>query len=310
MNESVIIHGSENFIGSRLAATLENEGWAQVRVIRDGDVDTLRRELPHAQAVAHCAAGNATHIERSATSFYGLLSAMKVSPRVVHLSSMTVYGSQSGVVDESGTLLADLGRYSMAQLRAEQMAAQCSRAVILRSGVEYGPTCAAWSERVALWLHAHRLGDLGESGDGICNLVYIDDLTSVISTALRKPAIEGGVFNVAMDDKCSWNDYFVAFALALGAVPVSRISRRQLRLETGMAPALKAAELFVTATRLPGLRIPPPIPQSLLRLCRQEIVLSGGRAETVLDARWTPLSQGLSRTAEHYHRNQRAIEMH
>lgn len=301
MKLCVIVHGSDNFIGSRLVTMLENEDWATVRTVRAADVGALRTYLPGAQAIAHCIVGSAAHIERSATSLYGLLSASSTKPRVVHLSSMTVYGSATGAIDESCPLLADLGPYAAAQRRAEQVAAAYSRAAILRSGVEYGPTCVPWSGRVALWLRAHRLGDLGEFGDGVCNLVYIDDLISVFLSALREPAIEGDIFNVAAADKLTWNEYFTQFALALGAVPVRRIGARRLRFETRIAaPALRLGELVANATRLHGVHIPPPIPPSLLRLCRQEIGLSVARVERRLGARWTPLQEGLHRAAECY----------
>jgi nucleoside-diphosphate-sugar epimerase len=301
MKSCVIVHGANNFVGSKLVAALEREPWAMVRAVRAGDALALHACLPDAQAIAHCVLGTAAQIETGATALYGLLAASNAKPRVVHLSSMTIYGSAAGLIDESCAMLADLGPYSAAQLRAEQLAAEYSQAVILRSGVEYGPTCAPWSGRVAQWLRARRLGDLGENGDGVCNLVYIDDLTAVILSALRQPAIQGEIFNVAAHEKLRWNEYFTTFAVALGAVPVRRISARRLNLETRLAaPALRLAELIAAKTAFHRVRIPPAIPPSLLRLCRQEITLSVARAEQILDARWTPLQYGLRRTAEFY----------
>lgn len=300
MKLCVIVHGSDNFVGARLAASLANQDWVKVHAVVAGDVAALRTSMPSAQAIAHCIVGDAATIERGATALYGLLS-KSAALRVVHLSSMTVYGSATGVVDESSDLRADLGSYSMAQRDAEKLAAEHPNAVILRPGVEYGPTCAPWSGRVARWLQAHRLGDLGEAGDGLCNLVYIDDLISVVQTAIREPNIGGSQFNVVAGGKPTWNDYFTAYALALGAVPVRRVGARRLKLETRIvAPALKAAEILAGAMRLPGLHVPPPIPASLLRLCRQEIDLSNARVDARLSTCWTPLEQGLRRAAECY----------
>src|SRR5665213_3576150 len=301
MKSSVIIHGADNFIGARLAASFANEKGVTLRAVHGGDQVALRNVLPEAQAVVHCSVGTPGQIERGATLLYGLLSSSKTQPRVVHLGSMTVYGSAVGTVDEASVLRADLGPYSLAQRLAERLAGSYSQAVILRSGVEYGPSCAAWSGRVARWLQAHRLGDLGACGDGLCNLVYIDDLIAVIRTALHEPGIEGEVFNVAASVKPTWNDYFTAYAIALGAVPVRRIGVRRLGLETRIAaPALKLAESLVSAARLRMLHVPPAIPPSLLRLCRQEIDLSTTRVESRLGARWTPLDRGLSQAAECY----------
>jgi 2-alkyl-3-oxoalkanoate reductase len=172
--------------------------------------------------------------------------------------------------------------------------------VILRAGVEYGPGCATWSGRVARWLRGHRLGDLGEAGDGVCNLIYLEDLLSVILTALSEAAVDGGIFNVAASDKPTWNEYFTQYAVALGAVPVRRISPRRLSLEAGIAaPLLKLAEILtggVGGSRL----VPPPIPASLLRTCRHEIALTVTQVENRLGARWTPLEEGLRRAAKFY----------
>ncbi|HLZ98423.1 MAG TPA: NAD-dependent epimerase/dehydratase family protein [Steroidobacteraceae bacterium] len=297
----VMVHGADNFVGARLAARLAREEWATVIAVKAGDSDGLSKGLNDAQAIAHCIVGNAAQIGRCGRALYRPIAGSTNRPRVVHLSSMSVYGSAGGIIDESSELRADVGAYAAAHRDAEAIAAQAAQAVILRPGVEYGPECAAWSGRVAQWLRAHRLGDLGALGDGICNLVYIDDLISVLIAALRAPGIDRAVFNVAGGAGITWNDYFTAFALALGAVPVRRIGRRRLVLETRVAaPALRMAELLAGGLKMSFLRIPPPVPPSLLRVCRQEIVLSTALIDRTLRPQWTPLADGLRRAAEFY----------
>jgi 2-alkyl-3-oxoalkanoate reductase len=297
----VMVHGADNFVGARLAASLAREERTTVVAVNAGDSGGLSRGLGDADAIAHCIVGGAAHIERGSRALYEKLASSTFRRRVVHLSSMSVYGSTSGVIDESAELRANLGPYAAAQRAAEAVAAEVSHAVILRPGVEYGPACAVWSGRVARWLRAHRLGDLGEFGDGTCNLVYIDDLVSVVRLALLAPGIDGAVFNVAAGGGITWNDYFTAFAIALGAVPVRRIGRHRLLLETRVAaPALRMAELLAGGLKMSFLRIPPPVPPSLLRLCRQEISLSTALIDRTLRPQWTPLVDGLLRTAEFY----------
>jgi hypothetical protein len=46
------------------------------------------------------------------------------------------------------------------------------------------------------------------------------------------------------------------------------------------------------------LRLPEPIPPSLLRLCQQEIRLDVARAEQLLLLRWTALGEGLEQAAQ------------
>jgi len=297
----VLVHGADNFIGSQLVETLRQREGTQVHAVGAADEAALRRALPGARAVAHCIIGSAAQVERSGATLYRLLSGAADAPRVVHLSSMTVYGSATGSVDETCAMRGDLGPYSASQVLAEGLAAKYGRAVILRSGVEYGPGCTTWSGRVARWLRAHRLGDLGEAGDGQCNLIYIDDLLSVILSALREPGIEGSVFNVAAEDKPTWNEYFIEYAVALGAVPVRRIGVRRLSVEARiLAPVLKMAEILSGGARGGSPLVPPPIPASLLRSCRHEISLNVTRVKNRLAAHWTPLAEGLRRTAKFY----------
>jgi 2-alkyl-3-oxoalkanoate reductase len=215
---------------------------------------------------------------------------------------MTVYGSAVGEVDESAELRADLGDYAAAQLAAERRAAAYPNCVVLRPGCEYGPSCPDWSGRIARLLIARRLGDLGAAGDGYCNLIYLDDLTSAILTALRLPGIQGQAFNLAMPQPPTWNEYFTLFAKALGAVPLRRIGRRRLQLETKvLAPPLRVAEILARRLRLPG-RTPAVLSPSLRRTCEQEIRLDSSNARNLLGLRCVSLAQGLEFTAQSFAR--------
>jgi nucleoside-diphosphate-sugar epimerase len=213
------------------------------------------------------------------------------------LSSMAVYGPAEGSIRESAPL-AGTDPYARAKIATEQCAAGYAAAVILRPGIVYGPGGPQWTRRIARWLFARRLGDLGAAGDGCCNLLYIDDLVKAITQSLRLADVEGRAFNLAMAQPPTWNDYFIRFARALGAVPVARIGRRRLQLETKLlAPPLKIAEILCARAGLRASRLPEPIPPSLLRLCRQEIRLDVGAAEESLQMSWTDLDQGLQRAA-------------
>jgi nucleoside-diphosphate-sugar epimerase len=301
MKQCVLVNGADNFIGRYLVAALRQRDSGKVLAVDTGDAAALRAALPEAQAVAHVVVGAAAAIARNSAMLYAAIRALTATPRVVHLSSMTVYGSQSGIVDERSATPADLGGYSVAQLQAERDAARHSNTVILRSGVEYGPDCPVWSERVVRYLRARRLGDLGAAGDGICNLVYIEDLRAAILAALTHPQGGTEIFNVAARDKPTWNEYFTRFALALGAVPVKRISQRRLRVESRLlAPPLKIAEICASRLGRAGLWLPPPLPASVIAVCSQEISLSVAKAEEKLAIKWTSLSAGLDSTAAYY----------
>jgi len=316
----VLVLGSSGFIGRRVSLALAGADWASLVsddargppgmdagarriVVNVEDPGSMAAALRGIDTVVNCLGGKPETIVRGARALFAAAGRAVAPPLVVHLSSMAVYGSAQGTMGEDAPLRGDLGAYASAQIAAESSAASYPRVVILRPGVEIGPDGESWSGRVARWLYAGRLGDLGPAGDGVCNLVHVEDLvTAIIICSQRREAL-GGTFNLAMSEPPTWNEYFIAFARQLGAVPVRRISRRALILEAkGFAVPLKALELAARAAGLPALS-PPPIPPSLLRLARQEIRLDCRRAARVLD--WTCRSReaALADAAAGWHRD-------
>jgi 2-alkyl-3-oxoalkanoate reductase len=265
----------------------------------DGDdPNALKQLLEGVDAVANCVTGDGAYVLSNARRLFTCVASASDKPRIVHLSSMTVYGSATGWVSENSELLANLGPYSQAHCAAERLAKHYERSVVLRPGVEYGPNCIPWCARVAQWLQARRLGDLGALGDGYCNLVYIDDLVAAVLQALRQPDIEGQSINVAAPNPPTWNEYFIAFACALRAVPVRRVTRRWLDVESCVfAPPLKLMEKLAQRARVQASWLPPAIPRSLLTLCRQDIRMRLDLAQRHLKPRWTSLDVGVESAA-------------
>jgi 2-alkyl-3-oxoalkanoate reductase len=320
----VLVVGAEQFIGRRVTWALANSRWAapvagvckgaiaereNLRQIRidPGSRASMAAALQGIDAVVNCLGTSPRAIAAGAEALFGAAAAMRPAPLIVHLGSMSVYGSLEGEVTEESPLRADLGPYAGAQRRSEALAANYARSVIFRPGCEYGPEGELWSGRIARMLTARRIGDLGPAGDGYCNLVHVDDIATAVLGCLQQPPPAGRVFNLAMPDPPTWNEYFVQFARALQAVPVQRISRRRLAWETRvLAAPLKAAALALQACGLRGDRLPPPIPPSLLRLAAQEIRLDSGRARRELAWTARPLDQGLADTAAWFRAADRA----
>jgi 2-alkyl-3-oxoalkanoate reductase len=298
----VLVLGARHFVGQNVSAAIRVADWASCLNDEPGfderNPASLSQALTACDAVVNAAYGSPATIGAAAKSLYDRVSRLASPPRIVHLSSMTVYGSAVGEVDESAELRGDLGDYAAAQLAAERRAAAYPNCVVLRPGCEYGPSCPDWSGRIARLLMAGRLGDLGAAGDGYCNLIYLEDLTGAILTALRLPGIQGQAFNMAMPQPPTWNEYFTLFAKALGAVPLRRIGRRRLQLETKvLAPPLRIAEILAQRVRLPG-RTPAVLSPSLRRTCEQEIRLDSSKAHDLLGLRCVSLAQGLAFTAQ------------
>jgi 2-alkyl-3-oxoalkanoate reductase len=294
----VLVLGAGGFVGRRLVAALAASDWAtpvagvrrrrrgagEQRVVDATDAGQLMGAVADVDAVVNCVSGDPATIVAGARALF----AAPAEPRIIHLSSMAVYGDAIGRVTEDAPL-AGTGGYAGAKVAAERLAGARGGVAVLRPGCIYGGGSPQWSERIAELLRARRIGDLGANGDGCSNIVHVDDVVGAILALLRQPA-EGVALNLAMPDAPDWNDYFVAFAKALGAVPVARIPEWRLKAETLAAVPLKLAE----RARLP---VPPAIPPSLARLWRQNIRLDTARAQAVLGTDWTTLAAGLAEAA-------------
>jgi 2-alkyl-3-oxoalkanoate reductase len=315
MSMRVLVLGADGFIGGHLVGSLAASDWAtpiaggrRARAagaaerierlqIDATDQRALEHALQSADAVVNCISGSSQTIASGAHALLAAAARQARPLRVVHMSSMAVYGAVSGVVAESAPLRGE-DAYAQAKIAAEADCGHYSQVAILRPGIVYGPGSGQWTERVGRWLMARRVGDLGAAGDGCCNLIYVADVVTAISHCLRLPEVAGQAFNLAMAQPPTWNEYFIGFARALGAVPVARIGRRRLKIEARLwAPPLKIAEILLNKARMTAIRLPEAIAPSLLRLWQQDIRLDVARAERLLQLRWTALDEGLLQAA-------------
>jgi nucleoside-diphosphate-sugar epimerase len=312
----VLVLGGSGHVGSRLCALLAATGWATPiaasRRPLDGvehlRVDTrdpaaMRLALGGVDAVVNCVAGSAAAIGEGGKILVEAALAAGCR-RLVHLSSMSVYGAVEGRVDESLPIDGSLGWYAQAKCEAERQVAAFGEAggaaAILRPGCVWGAGSELWVGRIGKLLRARRLGDLGAAGDGWSNLVHVDDVARAAIAALRtlEPGQPPRVYNLAAPDSPRWNEYFVDLALAVRATPVRRLSARRLTLDAFVAgPPLKIAERI--AMRLAGhaRAVPVPLPPNLLGLWERHLFLDSGRAERELGLQWTPYAAALQQSA-------------
>jgi len=315
MSTRVLVLGADGFIGSHVVAALAAADWASPvaagrrtraaaapaapeRLQLDArDESALAAALRGADAVVNCLAGDAAMLMATTRALLAAASRQERHPLIVHLSSMAVYGGVTGPVPES-TPMAGADPYALAKIATEQAVRAYDSFVVLRPGIVYGPGGTQWSLRIARWLRQRRIGDLGAAGDGYCNLVFAGDVAQAALQAIRLEPARSGTFNLGLPAPPTWNEYLVRYARALGAVPIARIGRRRLSMETKLlAPPLKILEIVARKAKLTGLRLPEAIPPSFLRLCRQEIRLEVTQAEALLRMQWMPLETGLQRTA-------------
>jgi len=306
----ILILGGSGHVGGRLFQMLSGRAgldvWRASR--RPGDaarrslqVDTLDRQalraaLAGVDQVVNCVAGGAPAIAQGAALLAE--AALDTGSRVVHLSTMSVYGQRLGLVREELQTDPGPGWYGRAKVDAEaamaRLVGQGGQAVVLRPGCIAGPGSQQWVGRIGRWLQAGRLGDIGALGDGWSNLVHVDDVCRAIEAAMALPVAPGGagrlpVFNLAAPDAPRWSEYFVDLGVAIGATPVPRLSARRIRLDARLlGPPLKVTEKLAARLGLPAASLPDAMPSSLVGLWGQEIRLDAHAAESALGLQWTP----------------------
>jgi nucleoside-diphosphate-sugar epimerase len=310
-----LILGASGYIGRRLFNRLGATTWAEPvgAARRGGNADSvgtavrvdsrnlqdLTLALRQCQCVINCVAGDFDSIANGARTLAQAALAAECK-RIIHLSSMSVYGRAEGRVDEQTRLDPGLGWYAHAKCEAEThmngFAREGGEVVVLRPGCVFGSGSELWVGRVGRWLHAGRVGDLGAAGDGWSNLVHVDDVCDAVLAAMRMP-IAGGempIFNLAAPDSPRWNEYIVDLAMAINATPVRRISARQLALDSRFAgPPLKVAEKLLDKVGVRHEWLPEPLPPSVVRLWSQEIRLIAQAATQALAISWTSYATAL-----------------
>ena len=194
--------------------------------------------------VVNCIAGNPRTILATTKA---LCDAARRNPprRIIHLSSMTVYGGAEGLVDEETRPEPPLNTYAKARIECEALVreyvADGGDAVIVRPSCVFGPGSEPWASRIARLLSARRLGDLGSLGDGVCNLIHVDDLVALMIAMLSASDVSGETFNASADwPRPTWNEFLIRFARAIGATPVERISARRMQVEVKLLAPLVA----------------------------------------------------------------------
>lgn len=306
MERKILILGAGGFVGSHLLSGLPAAGFTVVagtrrplpgiteqRQLDASDPASLAAALEGITDIVNAVAGAPEAMVAGVQALCGAAGAR----RVIHLSSMAVYGDASGLVAEDAPL-APRGAYAESKVAAEGLLRAHvlggGEAVMLRPGCIHGPGSAQWTARPARLLRQGRLGDLAAAGDGICNLTAVADLVAATAMALGHPALNGAAFNIADPSPGSWNAYFLALAKAIGATPLRRVPGWQMKAEKLAAYPLKAAEILGRKLRL---RMPDPIPPSLWGVFGQEITLDHRQADTALGFARQPPEAALAEAA-------------
>jgi nucleoside-diphosphate-sugar epimerase len=279
---TIVVTGGSGLVGSHVIAALVARGVAVRAIARPGsraaverlgatavtgdvtDATTWRAAL-HApggvRGVVHAAAlvaQRAALDDYLAVNVTGTVAAARAARtaggRLVHLSSVSVYGRATtyaagrGTIDESFPFLplrpSDYYARSK-RLAEERLWEECERgglwAVALRPNVIYGERDRLFSPRVARVVRWGVVPQIGPGGN-VLSIVYAGNVAAAVLAALDADAPGGRAYNVTNDGALTQREFVDAFAAALDT--------RVRRLRVARAPAAVAVGVVMALARL------------------------------------------------------------
>jgi nucleoside-diphosphate-sugar epimerase len=249
----VLVTGGTGFIGRRLVEALTTVCDAEVRVMArnfaravgvarfpielvHGDVSNaadVERAVQGCEIVFHGAAVAGVDPETARTVNVGgtenvMAAALRAGvERVVHISSLTVYGFPSdGDLDETAPRQYQGMNYADTKLDAERVALDYHRkhglpVSIIQPACVYGPFGGAWTTGVLDQLKNDRV-ILVDGGQGLANPVYVDDVIQALLLAAIKQEAIGEAFLISDGQRVTWRQFYEQYArLVDGAEIVS-----------------------------------------------------------------------------------------
>lgn len=244
----VAVTGASGFIGGRLVERLCQGGDArpvavirasspryylspfpcEVRIANYKEPTSLQAAFAGCDALVHCAfdfspSDRTSLIEQNLIALYNVARAAHAAgiQRMVSLSSTAVYGyKHRGPIDESTPYESEPDPYAEAKQKCEALLELLVRAsgpstAILQPGIVYGPR-AYWATSFAEYARKGQI-ILPDSGMGICNAIYIDDVIETIMAALTHlPNVHLQRYLVVGPSACTWREYADYFLQACG----------------------------------------------------------------------------------------------
>lgn len=268
-SRKILVTGAGGFIGGRIVEVMHALGIGEVRAslrrwssgarigrfpvemikcdIRNAaEVDEALQGITH---VVHCAVGEqSTTVDGTRTLLEAALKAGV--KRVVHISTVDVYGTPEGVIDETHPLTRTGRAYGDSKIEAEEvcqeLAARGLPITILRPSLVHGPFSATWTIAYAQRLQSRPWLVAEADARGTCNVVYVDDLVAAVVAALDADIPAGEAFNINGPERPTWNDYFHALNDAMGLPRIQPQRQTRARLSAlAVQPVRKSAKLVL-----------------------------------------------------------------
>jgi len=239
-----LVTGAGGFIGGRLVEVmLQTPGYDPVPSLRRWssaarigrhpvepvlcdilDAARLEEVAGTVDAIVHSAVGNREVTVEGTRNV--LEAALRAGVgKVVHLSTVDVYGRATGRVGEDRELVVTDREYGDSKIEAERVCREYAErgldVVILRPTIVYGPFSELWTVEPAQRLSEGSWLLPKEACMGTCNLVHVDDLVRAVLLALDTDGVSGRAYNVNGPDRPTWQAYVEALNAALDLPPLS-----------------------------------------------------------------------------------------
>jgi nucleoside-diphosphate-sugar epimerase len=317
-----LVTGASGFVGGVLVEKLLAGRWQVRGLVRSSsslqrlerlgvevcygdlaDLDSLKRAARGVDVIFHVA-GRTDHwstwrayFEANVVGTRNVVEALLAAqvPRLIHFSSFTVYGRQTGLISEDRPRQKNGDLYATSKAEGEEVVEEYAQKhsfpfTVIRPGVVYGPYDPKWVPMVARNMLKGRMWVVG-SGKRIVPVIYGEDLADFAIQAAGSDAARGETFNVLCGERVTWTEFLTTLADYLGAPLPKRHIPASL-----LYPIATMMEVVWKLVRAPK---PPPTTRFGVRLYTSDWRYDIAKAQRLLGFRAKVLhKEGLRRTID------------
>ena len=213
--------------------------------------------------------------------------------RLIHFSSVAVYGRNTGLIKETRALQRIGDPHGDTKIDAEEMVQESALShglavTVLRPALVYGPFDYKYVPRTARNILKGRMRIVG-SGQNIAPVIYGEDLADLAIRAAESEAAVGQTFNVSSCEPVTWQEFLSTLADLLGT--------KLPRLRMPYPLLHSAASLLEVCWKMAGAKEAPPATRFGTRMLGSDWRYDITKAKSLLGFQpQVGYREGLSRT--------------